>query len=299
MNRIIGLRRILGLAAVAGLCVVSVGVSTGQSADPFVAGGRSTRPVELAASQAEAAKAHARELSVALGLSPGVSRRVERLDDRFEHRTYDEVTSLDSTGHEVAIVRLETDGTVAMAVALGWQPGRGPRIDASAAERRGRSLARAAGLSVDGQPSVRAAGAGGWSIAWSRVVDGTPVRGDGVRVTLWPDGTFHGLARTERRVAAAPAQPIASGAAREAAEAWAAGRYGTAAVDLRVAAIERAWVAQNGAFAPNGLDAPAETLRLAWVVRFDASGRLAQRLRSIELWLDAGDGSVLGGDVAE
>ena len=38
MNRIIGLRRILGLAAIAGLGVVSVGVSTGQGADPFVAG---------------------------------------------------------------------------------------------------------------------------------------------------------------------------------------------------------------------------------------------------------------------
>src|SRR5438132_11739713 len=204
MNTIIGLRRIPWLALVAGLGAVSIGGSTGQGADPFVAGGRSTRPVQLGAAQAERAKAHARELATALGL-PGVSQRVERLDDRSEHRTYDEVTSVDSTGHEVAISRFETDGTVAMAVVLGGQPGRGASIDGAAAERRGRSALRAAGLAVDGQPRVRAAASGGWSIAWPRVVDGTPARDDGVRVSLWPDGTFHGLTRTERPMAAAPA----------------------------------------------------------------------------------------------
>jgi len=298
MNTIIGLRRIPWVALIAGLGAVSIGVSTGQGADPFVAGGRSTRPVQLGPAQADRAKAHARELATALGL-PGVSQRVERLDDRFEHRTYDEVTSIDSTGRDVAIVRFETDGTVAMAVVLGGQPGRGAAIDATLAASRGRSVLRAAGLAVIGQPSVRAAASGGWSVAWPRVVDGIPVRGDGVRVSLWADGMFHGLTRTERPMAAAPTQPIASGAARHAAESWAAGRYGSAAADLSVVAVERAWVAPNGAFAANGLDAPAETLRLAWVIRFDARGALAERLRSIELWLDASDGAVIGGDVAE
>jgi hypothetical protein len=125
------------------------------------------------------------------------------------------------------------------------------------------------------------------------------VRGDGVRIALWPDGTFHGLNRIERPLAAVPAQPMAAGAARIAVERWAAERYGSAAADLRLATVERAWVAPNDAFDASRLDAPAETLRLAWVARFEAGGALADRLRQVEVWLDAGDGSLLGGDSVE
>jgi hypothetical protein len=299
MSTLIRVSRLLPLIALAGLGVVAIGVPSSQGGDPFVAGGRSTRTVDLRASDADRAKARGRQLAAALGL-PGVSQRVERLDDRFEHRTYDEVISLDKADHEVAIARFETDGTVAMALVLGWHPGRGTPVDRTAAEARGLGIVRAAGLDVAGQPTVVASsGSGGWSITWQRLAGGAPVRGDGVRVALWADGSFHGLSRIQRPLAAAPAHPIAAGVARNTAETWAAGRYGAAAVDLRVGAVEQAWVAPNGAFDPNGPDAPAETLRLAWIVRFEAHGSLAGRLRSIEAWLDAGDGTLLGGDVIE
>ena len=62
---------------------------------------------------------------------------------------------------------------------------------------------------------------------------------------------------------------------------------------------ELAWIAGNDAFGGSRADAPSETLRLAWVVRFDASGPLTERVRSVEIWIDAGDGSLLGGDVVE
>jgi hypothetical protein len=299
MSTLVRVSRILPLVVLAGLGVIAVGVPTSQGADPFVAGGRSTRAVDLPVSQADRAIARGRQLAAALGL-PGVSRRAQRLDDRFEHRTYDEVTSLDATGHEVAIARFETDGTVAMALALGWHPGHGSAVDRTAAEARGLALIRAARIDVGSRPTVLAsAGSGGWSIGWSRVVDGVPVRGDGVRVALWPDGSFHGLSRIQRPLAAQPSQPIAADAARTSAETWIAGRYGSSAADLGVVAVERAWVAPNDTFTANGLDAPAETLRLAWVVRFDSHGPLAERLRSVEVWIDAGDGSLLGGDMVE
>ena len=140
---------------------------------------------------------------------------------------------------KVGVMRYRTNGT-SQSLVISWgfaeilpervivmaETARLPQeIDASAAERRGRSLARAAGLSVDGQPSVRAAGAGGWSIAWSRVVDGTPVRGDGIRVSIRPDGTFHGLARTERPIAAVLRSPGAGNGQRrtENGERWTLG----------------------------------------------------------------------------
>ena len=298
MSRMNRIARLLPVV-LAGLGAVSFGVSTSHGADPFVAGGRSTRPVDVSAPQADRARAQGRKLAAALGL-PGVTQRVERLDDRFEHRTYDEVTSLDSSGHEVAIARFETDGTVAMAVALGWQPGTSTAVDRATAETRGIALARAAGLDVRGRPTILpSAGSGGWSVSWARVVAGVAVRGDGVRIALWPDGTFHGLNRIERRLAAAPLRPLTAGAARTIAEAWTAQRYAATAADLRLTGVEQAWVAPNGAFAAGGDDAPAETLRLAWIVSFDANGTLADRVRSIEVWIDAGDGSLLGGDVVE
>ena len=300
MNRIPLLSRRLAVIALAGIGLVAFGVPAIHGADPFVAGGRSTRTVELPLSQSERAVSHGRSLAAALGL-PGVSQRAERFDDRFEHRTYDEVTSFDAAGHEVAIARFGTDGSVAMALVLGWHPGgRGSPIARSAVEARGLGFVRAAGLDVRGQATVHAsAGAGGWSIAWPRLVDGTPVRGDGTRVSIWADGSFHGLSRVERPLAAAPAHPIAAGAARKLAETWATGRFAGAAADLRVGTVERAWVAANDTFAPTGLDAPAETLRLAWVVRFEAVGALNARLRLVETWFDATDGTLLGGDVVE
>jgi hypothetical protein len=299
MSTLVRVSRILPLVVLAGLGLIAVGVPTSQGADPFVAGGRSTRAVDLPVSQADRAIARGRQLAAALGL-PGVSQRAQRLDDRFEHRTYDEVTSLDATGHEVAIARFETDGTVAMALALGWHPGHGSAVDRTAAEARGLALVRAAGIDVGSRPTVLASpGSGGWSTGWSRVVDGVPVRGDGVRVALWPDGSFHGLSRMQRPLAAQPSQPIAADVARTSAVASIAGRYGPVGADLRVVAVERAWVAPNDTFTANGLDAPAETLRLAWVVRFDSHGPLADHVRSLEVWIDAGDGSLLGGDMVE
>jgi len=291
--------RRFSLPALAILGLLFVGVGGGQAADPFVAGGPSTRSLPAPADDVARARARGHDVAVALGL-PGVSLRVERLDDRFEHRTYDEVTSLDAGGREVAITRLELDGSVAMAVSLGWHQAAGRAIDGPAAMKRADALARAVGHAPAGKPDVRrSAGAGGWSIAWQRTVDGAVVRGDGLRITVWPDGAFHGLTRTERPLAAMPDREIGAADARKAAATFVQARVAGSAGDLRVVAVERVWVAPNDAFGGARVDAPAPTLRLAWAVRLDATGALAERVRSIEVWLDAGDTSLLGGAVIE
>jgi hypothetical protein len=303
MNTIHGHSRSLSLLAFAGLSAVAVafavGAPIGQAADPFVAGGLSTRRVALATTDADRAKARGRTLAVTLGL-PGVRQTAVRLDDRFEHRTYDEVTSFDATGRAVAVSRFEPGGAVAMALVLGWNPGRGNAVDHSAAGARGLAVARAAGLSMSGAATVVAStGSGGWSVAWQRVVDGVPVRGDGVRVALWADGSFHGLSRMERPLSATPAQSIAAGTAKQIAQTWIGGRFGSEASNVRIIAVDRAWVAPNDVFGASRADAPAEVLRLAWIVRLETRGVPAEHLRSVELWLDAGDGALIGGDVIE
>src|SRR6476620_9945140 len=93
-------RRRLALAGLAVTGLLSIGGSSGQAADPFVAGGRSTRPLPAATDELARARARGQAVAAALGL-PGVGQRVERLADAFDHRTYDEVTSTDATGREV------------------------------------------------------------------------------------------------------------------------------------------------------------------------------------------------------
>ena len=83
---------------------------------------------------------------------------------------------------------VELDGSVAMAVALGWHPRAGRRSTARPPARAAAALARAAGVAVAGRPpSPGSAGAGGWSIL-DHGRGRRRVRGDGVRIALWPDG---------------------------------------------------------------------------------------------------------------
>jgi hypothetical protein len=289
----------LVLFAVAGIGLVVAGAPPSQAADPFVAGGRSTRTLAATTPQVARTLARAADLSKAIGL-PGVSSRTERLDDRFEHLVYDEVIAADATGRDVSIARFDTDGRVVLAIALGWQPGRGRSIGRDAAATRGVELALAAGLSVSGQPTVTAsAGAGGWSVSWPRIVGGIPVRGDEVRISLWNDGSFHAVSRRERPLAAAPLRRIPAARARRLATSIVAERFAGGARDMRAVAIELAWVAPNDTWAPERPDAPAPTLRLAWVVRFEAAGSVADRLRFVEYWIDAGNGTLIGGDLVE
>jgi len=235
----------------------------------------------------------------ALGVA-GVRETVERLDDRFDHRTYDEVTSFDSRGRPVAISRLDLDGSVGMAVALGWHPVGGGAVDGPGAAARATAAARAAGLAPRGDPEVHAsAGAGGWVVSWPRFVGDVQVRGDGLRILLFADGGFHGLTRTERPLADVPVRILDRDEALGLAERALATRAGSRAGDLSVAAVELAWLAPNGRANGTMLDAPDGTLRLAWVVRFEATGPLANTVRSVEVWLDAGAGHSLGGDVSD
>jgi hypothetical protein len=131
-------------------------------------------------------------------------------------------------------------------------------------------------------------------------VDGVPVPGDGLRIQLWPDGSVHGLTRSERALADRPAAALDAVRARSIAEAqlgtWFRGGVGGG---MTIAGLGLAWVPPNDTFAPAGPDAPDSVLRLAWVVRATASGQLTDTLRALEIYVDAGSGAVIGGDILE
>jgi hypothetical protein len=291
--------RILILLPVAGLAVALVGVPASQGADPFVAGQLSSRPIAIDASASTRALSRAHDLGRALGYG-GVRDTVTRLDDRFDHRVYDEIASFDAHDRQVGLTRLDTDGRLLLALQLGWSPGPGRPISATAATDKAAAIARAAGLTTDGKPEIqRSSGAGGWIVRWPRLVDGVVVRGDGTRVTVWSDGSFHAVARNERSLAARPATTLSADAARSVVERIVATRFKASIADLAVVAVDQAWVAPNDTWDPARPDAPGGVLRLAWVVRLQSNGSLADRMRMLEFWVDAGDGALIGGDIVE
>ena len=73
--------------------------------------------------------------------------------------------------------------------------------------------------------------------------------------------------------------------------------FGSRSGQVAISAVALGWIAPNDAFEPTAPDAPDATLRLAWVVEARTQGDLSDGLRAVKLFLDAGSGALLGGDV--
>ncbi|HSW43197.1 MAG TPA: hypothetical protein VLM76_11870 [Patescibacteria group bacterium] len=275
------------------------GTTPGDAADRFVAGRPATERAPLDGEQAARVLAVARTSRVRLGLPEAADVRVDRVTDRFSGTTYDEVTTSDAAGRSLHVQRFDEHGQLVGAVAFGWQAAGGRHLrDADSARARGLSLAADLGLGVSGPPDVRQEpDATGWTIAWPRVVDGIPVLGDGVRVDLWPDGRVHAVVRSERPLAPGPSSVLDEAAARQRATETLGNLFGSRAGEVAIVTIGLGWVAPNGAFDPTAPDAPDPTLRLAWIAEARTSGALAEGLRAVKVFIDAGSGAVLGGDV--
>lgn len=289
---------LLALLAIAGFIVTGL-VQPTDASDPYVAGSDPTRVTRLGGGAAAAVLGRAVGHERIIGLTAPRARTVDRIVDRRGHRTYDEVTDLDGTGRPVGVLRYGLDGRLTAATRLGWQTGIGPALTAgTAAVQAADRLARALGVVPTGRAIAEQRGANGWSVRWERRVADVPVSGDGLRVQLWPDGSFHGLASSEHPLAARPASTIAVASA-EAAVGILLDRWipASARRDVRIVSSALAWVAPNDTFEAARPDAPAEVRRLAWVVSVRSTGPFAGTLRGLEVSIDAGDGSLLGGDV--
>ena len=294
--------RMAAAIAVAGTAIafgVPGGTSPGDAADRFVAGGPVTERSPVAADRAASALALAATVRSRLGLAEPTISRVERVVDRFDGTAYDEVTASDRAGRTLHLERFDARDRLIGAVAFGWQAAGGTRLtNAAAAQTRGTRLAADLGLDPSGTPDVRQGPDDtGWTLTWTRVVDGVAVMGDGVRVDLWPDGRMHAIVRTERSLAPRPSVTLDEATARDRATATLATMFGSRSGQVRISTLGLGWVAPNNAFDPTGPDAPGATLHLAWVVEARTSGELADGLRAVKLFLDAGTGTLFGGDV--
>jgi hypothetical protein len=289
----------LALAGAAVLVGGPAGPAPGGAADRYRAGEPVTARTEVPAADASAVRARGLAHARALGLPAGAAARLARVDDRFSGTVLDEVVTTDPRGRRLGIVRMDREGRLAMAVRLGWRAPASHPIGATEARTRGAAVAAAAGIAGPGDPAVVPAADGGWRSAWQRFVDGVPVLGDGSTVTLFGDGTFHAAAHRERPLAAAPASTLTAAAAERIATKRLAGLLGAAAGQAQLERARLARVAPNDTFDADRPDAPDAVLRLAWVVEVRTVAPLADRLRALELYLDAGDGTLLGGDLLQ
>ncbi len=262
---------------------------------PWTASEPSSRELAIDPASATGVAARADALRASLAL-PGRVAAIERIEDRFEGRIVDRVTFEDAAGPS-ALVELEPSGRPHLAIALGWRGAKGAAVPRNVAFRLALAQARAAGFAVNGQPTILETDEE-WEVVWGRTVDGIPVLGDGVRVSLWKDGSFHAVVQWEHPLAPRPTTTIDEGTARAIAAARFAERAGIeGAIVVRSARL--AYVRPNDVVAPSRPDAPAAEARLAWVVLGEPADPSKSFIERAELWLDAGDGSVLGGDVAQ
>lgn len=283
----------------AAIAMIAIGAAATQAADPFAAGQPSTEERPIPADRAADVAERARAVGPILGVPPGAVVRTERIVDRFEGRETDRAIFETKDGRGLAVVEFDDAARLHLAFRLGTGPGNGPKVRRDRASELAAGFAAGLGFAQAGRPLVHdEPSIGGWSVLWPRLVDGVAVRGDGIRVGIGTDGSFDSFARWEHPLAAAPSAIVAEAEARAAAERWLRDRLGSSAGSYSLTELGLTWVAPNDTWDPARPDAPDAVRRLAWVARADASEPGSASVRALQVWLDAGDLSVIGGDVA-
>ena len=236
----------------------------------------------------------------ALGFTKGVTRNGRHVHDGLQNSDYDEVAEIDSAGHATSLAQFDATGNLVTAVRFDGMPKSVARLTAAAAAKTAQRTLAAAGMSVGGAARTEANDvSGGWDVHWDRTQSGFKVRGDETSVHVWQDGRLQSVAHVEHSLAAAPASPLgradALAVVTRQCDAW----FSANGSGYSVEATELQWVGPNAAFDPQKLGATVEPYRLAWVVNVKPAGVAAESARLVTLFVDAGSGSVIGGDVVE
>ena len=236
----------------------------------------------------------------ALGFPAGSSRAGRHVRDGLQKAEYDEVAEVDSGGRPMSVAQFDGGGRLVNAVRFDIPPSLSARVTSDQASKAALGALARSGATPAGKARIEANSAtGGWDMHWSRTEAGFPVRGDETSAHVWQDGRIQGVARVEHSVSALPsrqlAQADAQGAVTRQFDAWFSGRdsgYAIQNMDLE-------WVGPNAAFDPSKIGATPAPYRLAWVANVKPSGSAAEVVRLVTLYVDAEDGTVIGGDVVE
>jgi hypothetical protein len=236
----------------------------------------------------------------AFGFPVGAKRTGKHVHDTYRPTDYDEVEEVDGTGQPLALTQFDPAGRLVSAVRFDRPSATSPKVDKDAATKSATRGLSASGVAVAGQYQADVnAVLGGWDVHWDRSQDGFNVRGDETRVHVWADGRIQSVANVEHPLAAAPAQRLGIDDAKKVVtgqfDRWFAGRGSGYAVQQ----MSLEWVGPNAAFDAAKLSAAPAPYRLAWVANVKPSGVAADYVSLVTLYVDAANGTVLGGDVVE
>jgi hypothetical protein len=295
----------IGLAVSAGqMIAASSGTTAAGARADLVNAARMGQPVltETVLNADDNPGVFAREASArdALGFPTGAKRAGKHVHDGIHATDYDEVDEVDGSGRPVALTQFDPNGHLVSAVRFDAPAASSPKVSRDSAGKTAAGGLKAAGVVVTGPYQADADQIfGGWDVHWDRSQDGVRVRGDETRVRVRTDGHIQSVATVEHDLAVAPATRIASDDATNVVsgqfDRWFAGRGSGYTIGEK--SLE--WVGPNATFDPAKLAATPSAYRLAWVVNVKPSGAAADYLSLVTMYVDAGDGSVLGGDVVE
>jgi hypothetical protein len=138
------------------------------------------------------------------------------------------------------------------------------------------------------------AGMDAWCVRWARTIDAVPAPTDGLVAWVRSDGRLKALTDLALPVAPAPVDPIPPAAASAAARSYAARLRLDRLPSLSFDAPRLEWILPDGFVDPIEAQADA-VLHLAWVVRLSYVPPGWQERHIVELDVDAGSGTLIGG----
>lgn len=233
-----------------------------------------------------------------LALPVETSLTMNHVVDRLSYGEYDEVVGFDALNRPLWVLRFGDLNDIRTAVRFGVRQANRALGRTAIAATAGRLARR---LNLPGGPATitRDQTNHQWEIRWQRSLNGIPVGGDGAWLTLWADGSLHLFGQLERPNAARPAEIVSSNRATEIVQQYLDQWFaGPARADVATSRITLGWVSPNAMFRPDRPIEPDPVLRLALIVEVAVSGPTRDRLTALEVYLDAGTGDLLGGDVA-
>jgi hypothetical protein len=289
------------LAAAAGvLTALSIGATVSQASMP--AGWRAGEPAEipLALQAPERAALAAAALDVArrLGL-PGAPAPAVRALDRTLGRAFDTIDLSSPDGRLATVITNEAGtGRLRSAVRLAWSPDLDvQRIGSPGAGPAARQFLILAGLTVPATTGSTAwdDGMDAWRVRWARRIDGLEAPGDGLVVWVHRGGQLKAISDVETALAPVPAAPISKGAAAVAVGAYLQRTGIDRMAGLAIEEPTLGWAEANDFIDSTLPDAPAPTLRLAWLVRLSYVPPGWTERHFLELRVDASTGQLIGG----
>jgi len=236
----------------------------------------------------------------AFGFPVGAKRSGRHVHDGFQKADYDEVSEVDASNNPLSMTQFDDGGNLLSAVRFDTASGQEASAGSDAAVKSAQRGLTASGMHVSGQARTQANNVtGGWDVQWDRVEAGIAVRGDETHVHVWQDGRIQSVARVQHDLAPAPGQRLGEAQAHQVVDgqmtSWLAGK----ASGYSIGAMDMEWVGPNAAFNSSKLSQAPEPYRLAWVANVKPLGAAADGITLITLFVDAGDGTIIGGDVVE